>query len=127
MLIAIISAYMARKGLLRKPWGVLACILSLAAVGGFLGSLITWCINGAVKEGFGVDKEIFSAAHWGEFINSILADLFRDLLDKTVTVLLVLIPYFLIPKNIRRKLRFRGWQQRALSHEEKDEHQSRLC
>ena len=121
VLIAIISAYMARKGLLRKPWGVLACILSLAAVGGFLGALITWCINGAVKEGFGVDKDIFSAAHWGEFFNSIFADLFRDLLDKTVTVLLVLIPYYLIPKDIRRKLRFRGWQQRALSHEEKDE------
>ena len=120
VLIAIVSAYMARKHFLNKPLGIMACILSLAAIGGILGSMIGWCINGAVKEEVG-NGTIFSAAHWGEFYHTIFADLFRDVIDKTISVIAVVIPYNLLPTEFRRSLRYRGWQQRALSREEKEE------
>ena len=120
VMIAIVSAYYARKHMLRKPLGILVFIISLAAIGGIFGSVIGWCINGAVKEEIG-NGDLFSAAHWGEFFHSIVADLYRDLLDKTITVIIAAIPYNLLPTDLRRSFRYRGWQQRALSREEKDE------
>ena len=120
VMIAIVSAYYARKHMLRKPLGILVFILSLAAIGGILGSAIGWCINGAVKVEIG-NGDLFSAEHWGEFFHSIVADCYRDLIDKTITVIIAAIPYNLLPTELRRRFRYRGWQQRALSREEKDE------
>lgn len=120
VLIALVSAYFARKHYLRKPLGILVFILSLAAIGGILGSAIGWCISGDLKDEVG-NHELFSAGHWGEFFHSIIANLYIDILDKAITVLIAAIPYNLLPTDLRRNLRYRGWQQRALSREEKDE------
>ena len=120
VLIALVSAYFARKHYLRKPLGILAFILALAAIGGVLGSAISWCINGDLKDEVG-NHELFSAGHWREFFQSIYANLYIDILDKAITVLIAAIPYNLLPTELRRNLRYRGWQQRALSREEKDE------
>jgi len=123
VMIAIIAAYMARKHLLRRPLGIVVCILALSAVGGVLGSIISWCINGEIKEGIAgsADSGIFTAAYWKVFFRNMFTDFYRDLFDKTITVLVTVIPYNYMPKRFRRNLRFRGWQQRALSHAEKDE------
>ena len=120
VLIALVSAYFARKHYLRKPLGILAFILALAAIGGVLGSAISWCISGDLKDEVG-NHELFSAGHWREFFQSIIANLYIDILDKAITVLIAAIPYNLLPTDLRRNLRYRGWQQRALSREEKDE------
>ncbi len=120
VLIALVSAYFARKHYLRKPLGILVFILTLAAIGGILGSAIGWCISGDLKDEVG-NHELFSAGHWGEFFHSIIANFYIDILDKAITVLIAAIPYNLLPTDLRRNLRYRGWQQRALSREEKDE------
>ena len=120
VLIALVSAYFARKHYLRKPLGILAFILALAAIGGVLGSAISWCINGDLKDEVG-NHELFSAGHWRDFFQSIYANLYIDILDKAIAVLIAAVPYNLLPTELRRSLRCRGWQQRALSREEKDE------
>ncbi|MBR5348559.1 MAG: HD-GYP domain-containing protein [Lachnospiraceae bacterium] len=120
VLIALVSAYFARRHFLKKPLGILAFILALAAIGGVLGSAISWCINGDLKDEVG-NHDLFSAGHWREFFQSIYANLYIDILDKAITVLIAAIPYNLLPTELRRNLRYRGWQQRALSREEKDE------
>ena len=46
VLIAASAAFFAEKGLLKKPHGLLLAALVFAAIGGGLGGILTWFLNG---------------------------------------------------------------------------------
>lgn len=121
VLIALAAARFRRRGMFRRPGGVIAAALSFALIGGGLGSVLTWMLYGS---GFG--EGISSAlAHrfYDSGISSVLlaqlaADMLIDLLDKTVSVLIVVTALRLIPDALQQKLYLRHWRQRPLSADE---------
>ena len=121
VLIALAAASFQRREMFRRSGGVIIAILSFTLIGGGLGSVLTWMLYGS---GFG--EGISSAlAHrfYDGGISSVLlaqlaADMLIDLLDKTISVLIVAIVLHLVPDALQQKLYLRHWRQRPLSVDE---------
>ena len=120
ILIAICSSLFAHRGFytFRKPWRLLAVIGTFTLIGGGLGSVLTWTLYG-FSFGTGVSaplaQSLFATGAFSEFWAQFLADLLIDLLDKTITVLIVAGVYNLIPQSVRTKLHMTGWRQTPLT------------
>ena len=108
VLIAVCTGFFSRKGLLKRPMGVLgfACLLSLI---GF--------VHNALFQWFTVD--IYGGV---EALRSHLYnDLFYEVLDKIITVVILLLVLKFVPQSIKDKLKMEGWLQTPLSDEEIEE------
>lgn len=120
VLIALASAYYARRGFynFRKPWKLLVPIITFALIGGGLGSVISWVLNGfAFESGFtvGLAQSIHAGGVGSEFLSQLFANLLYDLLDKTITVLIVAAVFQLIPDRWKCRMRMTFWRQRPLT------------
>ena len=118
VLIALASVWFSRKGFFRRPLRIPVTIVCFSLIGGGLGTLIPWFLDGV-----GYDSESFSAVlydtglfntAWAHIVGNIL----MDLLDKTVTVLLALLLVRLLPKKMRGYFSFTGWMQKPLTSEQ---------
>ena len=122
VLIAVISAYMARKGAFQTLWKAAVTVLLLALVGGALGSVITWLMYG-FDFGTGISAplahRIFDSTGMRVFWSQLTADMLIDLADKVVTVAVSALALRLIPQWIQDKLYFTGWQQTPMSAAER--------
>ncbi len=119
VIIALIAAFFARKGWLKKIPGMLGLVLILPFVGGFLGSILTWFLYGFAGEGISVSfvKRLYESGSISPFFAQVCADFLIDLADKLVTVLFVMIIVKLLPERLTEKFRFDGWQQKPLEGE----------
>ena len=99
VLIAVISTLLYKSGFLKKWYKILLFILILAVIGGGIGGVLPQLLTGFKSSGF-------------------INDFLYDLLDKSITIILVLIVYKLVPKKFAETLYFRGWKQTPLSNEE---------
>ncbi|MCR4814799.1 MAG: HD domain-containing protein [Lachnospiraceae bacterium] len=98
VLIAVIASAFARKGWFRKPWGIVLLILSLGIVGGGHGTVLKWIIQDAWSGNITIGRS---------FINEFV----KGLMDKSITVVIVLILYLFLPYKIQKIMQFEGWQQ----------------
>ena len=94
VLIAICSAWFAARDYynFRKPWKLLTVIVTFALIGGGLGSLLTWALNGfAFASGISspLAVRIYESGALSQFWSQFAADMLIDLADKTITVLSV--------------------------------------
>ena len=121
VLIACAAALYAARGYRKRniPW----FILLLSFIGGIIGSGITWFIYGFATEGISAElaASIYEKVLTGSRLASqVSADFLIDLIDKTVTVLLVFVIYkYLLPKDLGEKVRTEGWRQTPLEPEER--------
>ena len=120
VLLAITVVWFNRHGAFsRFPNGKLpVLILSLALVGGGLGSVLTWLLYGfGMGEGISgpLTLRFLALGFPGEFISQLCADFLIDLLDKTVTVLLCVLILRLLPQRLHPLFRPVGWQQEPLT------------
>ena len=120
VLIAVASAYFASKGFYQKPKRLPIIILTFALIGGGLGSVLTYLLYGA---GFGTGISaplahmIYDKYGWSVFWSQFTADMLIDLLDKTITVLIVALALRLIPKGLKARVFFTSWRQTPLSRQ----------
>ena len=121
VLIAICSAYFASKGFYQRVSRLPLIILTFALIGGGLGSILTWALYG-FDFGTGISAplalQIFNSSPLSKFWSQFSADMLIDLLDKTITVVIVALALRLIPERIKELFVFSGWQQRPLSLKE---------
>ena len=120
VLIAICSTWFAKNGYytFKKPWRLLVIILVFSLIGGGLGSVLTWTLYGfSFGEGISAPlaHRIYAAGHLSQFWSQFLADMLIDLIDKSITVLIVAVVLNLLPPDLCKKLYFTGWQQTPLS------------
>ena len=120
VMIALASAYYAKKGFytFRKPWRLLVPIITFTLIGGGLGSVITWALNDfAIGTGFSaaLAQSIHTSGVGSEFLSQLFSDLLYDLLDKTITVLIVAAVFQVIPDKWKRRMRMTCWRQRPLT------------
>ena len=119
VLIAIASAWFAGKGFysFKKPWRLPVVIVTFALIGGGLGSVLTWALYGFNASGVSAPlaMRIYEGGALNRFWSQFTADMLIDLLDKTITVLVIAAAQSAISEPLRERLHFTGWQQSPLS------------
>ncbi len=120
VLIAVAVAWFSRKGWLKKPRMIVLGILVMAAIGGGIGSVLTWFLYG-LDFATGISAPlvlwIYRTLHLSRFWSQLSGDLLIDVADKGITLLTAIGIMYLLPAGLRRKLRFYGWNQTPLSEE----------
>lgn len=92
VLIALLTAFFAKRGWFKKWWGIGGSILAFTAVGGGLGSLVTYVIQD------GTQREVFH-------------QIISDLPDKIISVSLAILILRAIPEKIYKYCGFTMWLQ----------------
>ena len=122
-LIAVFSAYFARKGWYEQPKRIPLIIAAFALIGGGLGSVLTWLLYG-FDFGTGISaplaKWIYDFEVLNKFWSQFAADMLIDVADKTVTVLSVSLVLKILPQSLKQKFYLNGWQQAPLSEKSKE-------
>ena len=116
---AVIAAYGAHRGWFKKLPGIIWSIILFTISGGALGSILTWMLYGFDLESA---KDIAAALYdkgfspfWAQFCS----DVIYDLIDKTITVIIVLIFLYMINFLFKiKRIDFTFWHQSVLSPEE---------
>ena len=102
MLIAVCTAYFARRGFFKKTFKPLLVIPALAVITAIPDALLTWFFNSFSVGGYG---ESLAAYLWhNTFLNGIsaqfVADFLIELADKAISVVAVIILIKLVPKKV---------------------------
>lgn len=118
VLIALSAAFFAQKDYFRKPLGILAAIGTFTLIGGGIGTLIPWFLDGLPFDSESFAAQLYQAGIANETIAQILANLLVDLADKAASVALVLLIVYLLPEKVRTLFKFSGWMQTPLTLEE---------
>lgn len=118
VLIALAASALSRKGFFKTPLKVAFSIIVLTLIGGGIGTLIPWYMEGISFDSESLSALLYNTGKISEGAAQISANIITDFADKLVSVLIVLILMKLIPENIQRLFSFSGWMQTPLSVEE---------
>ena len=118
---AVIAAYGAHRGWFKRVPTIIFSIVLFTISGGVLGSILTWMLYGF--DPTSPDNKYFAqlfydnglSPFWAQFCS----DVIYDIIDKTITVLIVLVLLYLCKILLKiRKVEFVFWHQNVLSDEE---------
>ena len=130
VLIAVSAAYFASKGYFSKLSHLPLIILVFSLIGGGLGSVLTWSLYG-FDFGTGISAplshRIFESGALNQFWSQFCADMLIDLLDKTITVLIVALVLRFLPESFKSRFRFIGWKQTPMNRKSCQEAESKLA
>lgn len=115
ILIALAAVRCKKRQYLTRFPQVLAAIVLFALIGGGLGGLLTWLINGrSFGEGYAVDlaKSFDDAVSIGYFSSNLLAVLLVDLVDKAAVTAMAVPLYLLLPKKLLETAKAQSWYLR---------------
>lgn len=118
VLIAAAAAFFAERGFFRKPLKILAATFVFTLIGGGLGTLIPWFLEGVGFDSESLSARLFETGFFSLELAQLTANLLMDFLDKAVSVLLVLLIIRILPERVRELFSFSGWMQKPLSTEE---------
>ena len=116
-MIAIAAAYLARRGFFKKWVRSLVSIPVFTLIGGGIGALIPWYMEELVFDSESLSGILYQTGMFNQFFSHLLSSLIIDLLDKAVTVLLVVIILNLLPKQLNRYSSFIMWMQTPLDND----------
>ena len=105
VLIALVAGIISSKKLLKKWWGYVLLILSMSVIGGCLGSVLIWLVNNTDGGFEGLVASMVEVAPY-------------ELIDKTITVIIMAVVIRAFPQKLRDRVKFVGWQQKPLSEDE---------
>lgn len=116
MLIAVAAAWFSQKGFFKKLPTMLLTVLAFACIGGGLGSVLTWFLFGG-SFGTGISAplahRIYNSGLHNVFAAQLSADMLIDLLDKLVTVSIVVLTLKFLPKSVYDATNFFHWRNNA--------------
>ena len=111
VLIAFCAAFFADHGWHRKIRGMAGMVLAFTFIGGGLGSLIPWFMEGLSFDSESLSGLIYEAGISNLAAAHILSSLIMDLPDKIITVLLALLIVRFIPAGFLQSFGFSMWMQ----------------
>ncbi|MCR5590757.1 MAG: HD domain-containing protein [Lachnospiraceae bacterium] len=117
VLIAVFATYLADRGWLKKARGIIGTIAVFTFIGGGLGALIPWFIEGLSFDSESLSGILYETGFFNFEISHILSSIIMDLPDKTISVLLVLVILYIVPKKYWQYFSFNGWMQTPLTDE----------
>ena len=104
VLIAMLAAYFGKRDCFRRFPHILLPIFTMTLVGGGIGSLLTWALDGHNS--------------MTGFLTQLSADMRVDLLDKAVVCVAAAVILRFIPQAVKDKVYLRSWQQAPLSNDD---------
>ena len=120
VLIAGSAAFLARRGFFKNIRGVIFAALLFTLIGGGLGSLIPWFMDGLEFDSESLSGILYTQWHFDLFPAHLLSSLITDLPDKFVTVILVRFLLYIIPEKFYRYCGFSMWMQSPESGQGKE-------
>ena len=124
VLIAVAGSFFAKKGFFDKFGKALLTVPVFAFIGGVLGSLLTYNIYGfGIGDGISAPfvRQLLLKGYFNVFEAQMLSDVVIDIIDKFVTVLIVVTVLKLIPEDKKNSFKLTAWSQRPLTKDEKEE------
>lgn len=118
VLIAVAATLLANRGWHRKLPGIVGMVLVFSAIGGILGGIIPWFIEGVSFAGEGLRNIISETGHVNRITAHLLSSFIIDLPDKLITTLLALLLVRLIPSGFHRYFRIYAWSQNPIAHDD---------
>ncbi|MCR5664639.1 MAG: HD domain-containing protein [Oscillospiraceae bacterium] len=105
VLLALASAFFAEKGFFRRLPGLLGVVAVLALIGGGIGSVLTWFLNGSTI-GHSSSTFLQEALRPGapSFLTQLSADLLMNLADKLLSVIPAALALRFLPQRLRELL-----------------------
>jgi len=100
ILLAFVTAFFVRKDRLRRFPQFLLALVSLAFVGGVIGSVLTWYLNGSVFTGSAFALRLLGSGA-PPFLAQLVSDFLLDLADKFFSLLVVLVILRFLPKSLK--------------------------
>lgn len=122
VLIALISAWYAKKDYFDKLYSTLLLTFPLSLAGGALGSLLTYLIYGfGFGEGISLPlaRNLYESSGLSLFYAQLISDMIIDIADKAVTLIIVYIILKLFKKYYKGDLKIHSWHQKPLSVEDR--------
>ena len=98
-IIAILVFWVAKKGYLKKVYGVLGLILIITAIGVSYELMLAAIMEGTISD------------------VPVVHDILIELADKSITIGILVLLLLLLPEKMQKFLRCEGWQQNPLSEE----------
>jgi len=118
ILIALIAAYLSKRGWLKRISGILGLIAAFTMIGGGFGSLIPLLTNDISNDSESLNMILYNTGIFDRTTSHITASLIWDLADKVASVILVLIILHAIPKKFYRHTQLCWWLQAPVSQDE---------
>ena len=119
-MIAASGTYLGRKGYFDRFWKALITIPVFAFIGGVLGSILTYLLYGfGMGEGISSSfaRSLLESGKLNVFWAQMTSDVVIDLIDKTITVVVVFLILRLIPQKAKPGLWLTGWRQAPLTED----------
>ncbi len=111
VLVAYTAAWMARRGWYKKPVGAVGMIFVFTMIGGGLGSLIPWFMEGTSFDSESLSGLLYATGYFNLATSHLFSSIIMDLPDKTITVILAILIIYLIPEKYYRHFSFNWWLQ----------------
>ncbi|WP_294478735.1 HD domain-containing phosphohydrolase [uncultured Ruminococcus sp.] len=118
VMIAVSASYLYNRKKLKKLWGLIVLVLVLTLISGIVGAVIPWYMEGLALESASLSGEINKIGIFGPFVSYMISNIVTNFFDKTLTVIIALFLYRLIPDKFRGKFKFTGWRQTPSTGEE---------
>lgn len=129
VLVAVAAVSFAEKMRRLKIPYILLGIVTFAFLGGVVGGLLTWFINGLnFGEGYAVDMaaRINSVVPMGYFLSNLLSVFLIDLVDKTIVTVIALVIYKLLPSPLLDFIHTRDWYYLTIFEQSNKHNRKRL-
>ncbi len=108
VLLAAATSLLHNSKLFHKVWGFFVAVVTLAFIGGGLGSVLTWFLYGG-SFGEGISGELvrilYDTGKVPPFLAQVAGDFLVDVVDKAVVVLVCAVAFHFIPEAFRKKMR----------------------
>ncbi len=118
VMIAVAAARFAERKRFKKLSGLIALTLVLTFIGGGLGTLIPWFMDGLAFDSETLSGSLYETGYFSQEVSHLLASVITDLPDKAITVLLAFALYGFIPKKYHSLCSLTGWLQSPMSEED---------
>ena len=105
VLIAICTTCLYQNGLLKKPLGIIGFVCLTAIIGGGHGAILNWLTN-----------DIYDGV--SSLRTHLYTDMCHDFIDKSISIVILLLFLKLVPEKFQDKLKTEGWLQTPLTSEE---------
>lgn len=118
VLIALTASMIAQQKKLRKWQKILLAIVLFSLIGGGMGTLIPWYLEGVSFDSASLAAKLQLAGVANPLLALLLANLIADFADKAISVIIAVVLVWLLPQKIHSMFLFFGWMQKPLSSED---------
>ena len=118
VLIALVAAWFARHGWLKKLTGIFAMIIVFTLIGGGIGALIPLFMDGLTFDSESLSGVLYATGYFNSVVSHLFSSIIMDLPDKAITVVLALAIVHYIPDKYRSCFSLKAWMQTPVSDEE---------